>query len=418
MLTEPQQHFSLEEIIEQENCVTHFHPIVSVQKRSVVGLEALTRGVDSATAGLISPDELFKAAAEQELTVPLDRLCREKAIQTFAGLTARDGDLLLFLNFDPSIIDKGVVGSGRLINNVRETNISPEKVVLEIVESKVLDTAALQRFVSTYKEYGFLIALDDVGSGYSNFDRIPLIKPDILKLDRGIITQIDKNYYHQEIFKALVNLAKKIGSLVLAEGVETADEAVKVMELGADMLQGFYFGKPGPVMDTIDSYGRRIDLIALKFRSWVTQKINREEKFQAKTYGMAKDFAAVLAKSESGDFDVQLKMLITGHPAIESMYVLDHLGTQVSETISRPNKALKSRGSIFSPAAKGADHSLKNYYLFLRDDVAKHITEPYISMASGSLCVTVSIMFNNLSKRRFILCIDSLPDHIYASFPE
>lgn len=97
----------------------------------------------------------------------------------------------------------------------------------------------LKMFLCTYKEYGFLIALDDVGTGHSNLDRISLVKPDILKIDRSIIDNIDQRYHNQEVFKSLVNLSKRIGTMVVTEGVERKEEAILAFELGADMLQGY-----------------------------------------------------------------------------------------------------------------------------------------------------------------------------------
>ncbi len=75
-------------------------------------------------------------------------------------------------------------------------------------------------------------------------ERITLIKPNILKIDRSLIQNIDKEYYKQEIVKSLINLIKKFGGLSLAEGVEREEEIIKSLELGADIFQGFYFSKP------------------------------------------------------------------------------------------------------------------------------------------------------------------------------
>ncbi len=78
----------------------------------------------------------------------------------------------------------------------------------------------------------------------SNLDRISIIKPDILKIDKSLVQSAAGQYHSSEIVKSLVALAHRIGSLVIAEGVETANEAVIALELGVDMLQGYYFAKP------------------------------------------------------------------------------------------------------------------------------------------------------------------------------
>jgi EAL domain-containing protein (putative c-di-GMP-specific phosphodiesterase class I) len=121
---------------------------------------------------------------------------------------------------------------------------SAANIVIEIVESDTEDTEALIRFVKSYRECGFNIALDDVGTGHSNFDRISLLRPDIIKIDRSIISGIATDYFKQEIFKSLAKLSKGIGSLILAEGVETKEEILCCLEYGADLLQGYFFSRP------------------------------------------------------------------------------------------------------------------------------------------------------------------------------
>jgi len=263
-------------IIKDERVAAYFQPIISIKKKSVIGIEALCRGIDVATDDIIPPDVLFNLAKDEELTIDLDRLCRKKALENYGSICSKDNDLFLFLNIESSIIDQGVVGSGHLLNMVNRYNIDPSNVVIEIVESKVDDISALKEFVITYRNHGFLIALDDVGSGHSNLDRIPLVRPDILKIDRSLITDIHKKYYKQEVFKSLVNLSKKIGALVVAEGVEKEEEVIMVLEFGADLLQGFYYSKPQEVTSgTIKRCDGKLNRTADEFKNYMVGKINK-----------------------------------------------------------------------------------------------------------------------------------------------
>jgi len=162
----------LESIVEQRAIEVHYQPVVSIRKKTVIGLEGLSRGVIKNE--LIDPLTLFKKASKEKLNVQLDRICREKVAEGFKDIYKRNKDLLLFMNIDVSTMTNETVGSGFLINLVNEYDIKPESVVLEFVESKVSDVDALRRFVESYRSYGFLIALDDVGSGHSNLDRIAI----------------------------------------------------------------------------------------------------------------------------------------------------------------------------------------------------------------------------------------------------
>ena len=236
----------IQEILRKGDVISHFQPIVSIKKKSVIGFEALSRGVTAQAGDLISPKQLYDAAEGEGLTMELDRLCRAKAFESY-GATRNDPDrFILTVNLDPSILNEETVGSNHLRSLAESLGMQPGKVLIEIIESRIRDIEALKKFVALYREYGFLIALDDIGTGLSNLDRVSIIKPDILKIDKSLVQDAALHYHSGEIVKSLVSLAHRIGSLVIAEGVETADQAVIALELGVDMLQGFYFAKPGP----------------------------------------------------------------------------------------------------------------------------------------------------------------------------
>jgi len=94
------------------------------------------------------------------------------------------------------------------------------------------------------KSYGFSVALDDVGTGHSNLERIARIKPDIIKIDRCLIHDLDQERYRYIVVRSLRNLAQSIGALVLAEGLETEGEALAALDLDINLHQGYYYAKP------------------------------------------------------------------------------------------------------------------------------------------------------------------------------
>ncbi|OEH84328.1 hypothetical protein BHU72_11015 [Desulfuribacillus stibiiarsenatis] len=408
----------IKKLIEEERVVSIFHPIVSVLKGSLVGIEALARGVNNEESlnDWISPYHMFTAANQQNMIVEFDRLCRRAALNAYCGTYSQSClppcQPLLFLNLDTTIIDKGVVGSGFLVNTVRELGLDPNRIVIEILESKVKDIEALQRFIKNYKAFGFLIALDDVGAGHSNLDRIHMIKPDIIKVDRGLIENIDKEFYKQEVFRSLANLSKRIGALVVAEGVETLEEAVQALELGADFLQGYYFTKPAVLEGmVVDQTREKMQLVAEAFRKNTIKKI-RSKKVEYETYDfIIHQVIEELKKVSPSQFDIVLYNMAKMFLNLECMYILDESGMQVSSTVFCQRQPCENRGFVYQPAEKGADHSLKNYYLFLSSGQNKHITDSYISLASGNPCVTVSTAFVNQENQKYILCVDLYPQH-------
>ncbi len=408
--TMPSPEFDLNEILSKEFIIAQFQPIISVRKKSIVGYEGLARGIHPMDRSIITPLELFYEAAEKGLTLELDRLCRKKVMEYFRGIVAERPDCLLSLNFESSVIDKGVVGSGNLINQVTAMGLKPQTIALEIIESNVRDLSDLQKFIQTYRDYGFLIALDDVGAGHSNLNRIPMLKPDILKIDRYLVHRIPEDFHKQEVFKSLVGLAHKIGALILAEGVESEDEALLLIELGVDMVQGFYFSKPQHY-DQIDdqSVNARMENLSRKFKETVIQKLHIK-RFNLKKYElMTREIQTELSKIKPEGFDQKLSEMIHYFPLVEGLYVLDEKGFQVSESIFGKIETPAKNRLMFRPAPKGTDHTMKDYYYMMMDGGMKKstfISEPYISLATGNSCVTFARIFKSVDDKLYILCLD------------
>ncbi|MCM8711422.1 EAL domain-containing protein [Clostridium sp. SYSU_GA19001] len=401
----------LNNIIEEESIEVHYQPVVSIVKKSTIGLEGLSRGVFENE--LIDPLSLFKKASKDKKNVLLDRICREKVIENFCEIYLKHKDMLLFLNIDISTMTDETVGSGFVINLVNKYNIKPGNIVLEFVESKVSNVQALTRFIETYRNYGFLIALDDIGSGRSNLDRIAIVRPDIIKIDMAIVKEIHIDYYKQEVFKSLVSLSKTLGAMVVAEGIETEEEAMKAIELGADMLQGYYFATPQKISSSmIKTFNQPIRKVASHYSTYLEEKI-RQQKTKSKEYGdIIKDILNEISQVDERRFDYKLFEIINNYKIIECIYILNPEGIQVTDTVSAYGNYLKRKSLIFKPAKKGEDHSLKKYYYFLKNmKVSKYLTEPYISNATGNLCMTMSCVFKSIDNKKFILCIDLNPDY-------
>jgi hypothetical protein len=211
----------------------------------------------------------------------------------------------------------------------------------------------------------------------------------------------------------LVGLSKNIGALVVAEGIETEEEALISLELGADLLQGYYFSRP------VDASGAhllqledKMNSIAAHFKGYMNKKNKRERYKLEKCDFIIQDFCQELSKVSIFEFGQKLQTIIDSNDFVECIYLLEKSGIQISETICRPN--LKShRSSIFQPAQKGENHSLKNYYYTLvNGGLARYVTRPYISMATGKLCVTISAIFKDCNNQEFIVCIDFAPDSL------
>ncbi len=401
----------INDIIMHKKLTAHFQPVVSVSRKMVIGIEGLIRGVDSSKNSLIPPSALFEAAYLEGSMLALDRICREKVIQEFGAVYKSRNDKLLFLNMDASILDT-VSGSNYLTNQVKAHKIDPRNIVIEINETKVQDSAALKKFVDTYRKMGFMVALDDVGTGFSNMDRILLVKPDIIKIDMSIVRNIDTDYYKQGAFKSLVNLSNRIGTLVIAEGVETEAEATQILRLGGHMIQGYYFTKPQELSEDWDIFSNdKVEMLSRNFNRHMKKRIAHEREKDRKLNGIVNSSIRELARVSCADFDSVLLDIIWENKNIECAYILNRNGIQISNTICFMDKKEVKKNLIFYSAQMGTDHSMERYYYpLVSARLNKYTTEPYISLATGNLCITVSSFFTNVEHNRCILCMDFIAE--------
>ncbi len=385
----------------------HFQPILSLNYKTVIGYEGLIRGVREGGGGLIPPVSLFEAAKAKNSLVEMDRLCQEKILDLFLTNLQSENNFIIFINFESSLLNTVGLQNGYFFNQVTRRNINPSRVVIEIIESSVTHLNNLIRFIEFYRYRGFLIALDNVGMGYSNFDRIPAIKPDIIKIDRSIVNNMEKEHYKQEIFKAWVNLAKKTGALILAEGIETEEEAMCAIELDADLAQGYYFARPQPLNEEINEIPQRMASRAQdRYRRHKTKEIKALRGRYRLYEELKRNLLERVRDVESQDFDAVLQGMIDYSHYLEALYVLDSQGILITETFLNKNTKIKENG-IFRRAQKGEDLSLKKYFYFLMDvELDKYITESYISSATGNLCRTISTLFKGKGHRTYVLCMD------------
>ena len=217
-----------------------FQPLVDARTRSVLGYEALSRGPSDSP--LHSPLSLFDAADKADRTVELDLVCLERAVTRRAALdlTGR-----LFVNLTPS----GLLSLGRTPERVQRVldvhNVNARDIVFELTEQAILDDyPAIREAIRNIRLLGICLAIDDLGSGYSNLRAWSELCPDYVKIDRYFINGVQNDPVKMEFVRAIVDMARAARSMVIAEGVETAAEASELVDAGINLLQGYYIGRP------------------------------------------------------------------------------------------------------------------------------------------------------------------------------
>lgn len=230
------------DIVNNESLTVHFQPIVDMNDNQIYGYETLARGVKE-NGSLMYPDELFKKSKQNDFNFKLDRLCRESALKTAATKKVHQK---VFINFIPTSIYDPEFCLNSTVKWAKQLEFDPSQIVFEVVETELVKNQKhLKDILEYYRAKGFKIALDDVGEGYSSLNMLIELKPDIIKIDRNIISGIDKNELKQSVYRALFNLAREHNITVLAEGVETKYELEMIQSIGVDLVQGYYFAKPG-----------------------------------------------------------------------------------------------------------------------------------------------------------------------------
>jgi EAL domain-containing protein (putative c-di-GMP-specific phosphodiesterase class I) len=230
----------LQDVLLEDKLATVFQPLFELSTRRLLGYEALSRGPAGSIYHLPLP--LFAVASDSDLVFELDRKCRRRAIAAARALPA---DAKLFVNVFPSAMYDPEFQGAALIELLESSGLRPDRLVLEITEKYAIENyAVFAEALEQLTSVGFGIAVDDVGAGYSGLEKIAHLSPRYLKLDRQLIRDIDSSYIRQEMTRALKTFADKIGSTIIAEGIERDAELETLVGLGVGFGQGFLLGRP------------------------------------------------------------------------------------------------------------------------------------------------------------------------------
>jgi len=239
---------NIQELIYKEEITTVYQPIVNIQDQTTMGYEALTRGPKNTEYE--NPYLLFKAANDVNLVLELDRICRKHA---FLNAKSIPEGTKIFINCLPSSLDDPEFKGMNLETLLKEIKILPSSVVLEITEREAVNNYSnFKETLSYYTDLGIAVAIDDTGTGYSNFESLIELKPDYVKIDISLVRNVNKNLIKQEVITALVNICKSIDSIIIAEGVETDEEFNTIKKLNVTHAQGYLFARPSFPFPMVD----------------------------------------------------------------------------------------------------------------------------------------------------------------------
>lgn len=362
-----------------------FQPVFSVLHRRVVGHEALMRRLD-ADGEQVPPLAAFGAAGADD-AFALDVACHRLHLSGAAAVM-RDSEWL-FLNVRPETL--AVDAYPRILAaTAREYALSPEQVVLEVLESTA-DPRVLGAAIDMFRDEGFVIALDDFGAGQSNIDRIAHLAPDIVKIDRSLLVQATRSARIERMLPNLIALLHEAECLVIVEGVETQRELDHAAEWNADMVQGFFLGVPdterADAAHGALAIGASHDALGYRRAQRLQEHRNLLERYER-----ALLHSAMLLRQGQPLAQASAELMAMSRAA--RCFLLDGDGHPIGETIDGAAAQLGRDARRFAPVTNvaGARWNMRPYFIEAMQRPYQVITtQPYLSIIGAHGCVTLTV---------------------------
>ena len=229
----------LKNAIKENRITPYFQPIYNIKTKNIEKYEALAR-IIAKDGEVILPIAFLEIATKSKLYHEITKAMIKKSFEYF-----KDKDYEFSINLSIHDIQNKKTFQF-IIDSLKEFEKS-NKVVFEILEGdKIEDYKELKYFIKEVKKYGSKIAIDDFGSGYSNFSHIFELNADYLKIDSSLVKYITTDENSKIIVKTIINFAANLGLKTIAEYVEDKESMDLLEELGIDYIQGYYIGEPGP----------------------------------------------------------------------------------------------------------------------------------------------------------------------------
>ncbi|HEX3383499.1 MAG TPA: EAL domain-containing protein [Paraburkholderia sp.] len=386
-----------------------FQPVLSITHQRIVGYEALLRATDPA-GNPVRPDTLF-AQAEAHANAPiLDRLSRCLHVANF--VEQKIDTCWLFLNALPQVFETRWPHRAFIDELSAHFGLPHERIVIELLEQPAGDEAAVARTLAATRPRDFLIAIDDFGTGFSNFDRVWRFRPDIVKLDRSLVARAGKREGDESMISHLIAMLHQSGTLVLAEGVETDEELMILMQADVDFVQGFWFGQPkSSVQAACTKVPALVASIWSKFAEYERAHVGHQR------LGFEGFAEAVLAAADTykatGDLD-QAAQKIWHLPEARRVFLTDGQGEQTHPSVTAASVPPPPKRLAPLYAETRSNWSRRAYFrhaLAAPGRVA--MMGPHYSLADGQDCYTAAIAFERDGTH--VLCVDFVPE---ASAPD
>jgi len=395
------------EVVKARSVQTYFQPVVSLAAKSIVGFEAFSKGgTGKDGTSLIEPAVLFHDELSPETKISVDRLCRETALSQFKPIHAGHKGLLLFLNLNAAILAHVETKTKVLKHQVASMDISMDNVVVEFPVS-VAARPEVVSFVNCYREMGFKFSLDNCGGDDGIGRALSSVRPSFIKIRPELYAEGDNGADTLAALKRLVETAERAGAMVVAQGVENEADSIRLLAAGVHLQQGYYYSKDeGGPAGQAESFSRKIQNTHEKYKR-VGRELVRQKKERFQT--MFRSVGAVctrLAGMSESRFEEVCRAMVKNTEGVVSVFVLDESGTQITSRPHVESASPKVSATVIG-SAKGVDHSVQDYFLYLDMGYEKFVTPPFVSPFTGQNVCLVSRPIYNSENTRYVVCVET-----------
>jgi EAL domain-containing protein (putative c-di-GMP-specific phosphodiesterase class I) len=329
---------ALEILMNKDKVVPYFQPILSATEQSVSGYEVLGR-IHNDDDEVISLGDFFNnESIPDEYVIEIDEHIQDMAFEYYCQAKQ---NVNFFINCNSTILMNNQDYIERLLNRIKsyETRgLLLEKTVLEIREHDYLgDLSQLGHLLMYIKSFGIKVAIDDVGKGGSNLDRIAQLEPDILKVDLNFINGASLSQANRDVLYSLSTFARKMGATLLFEGIGDLTKLNAAWRNGGRYYQGFYLAKPSPQFITKSHCKEKLKS---EFQQFITHERNHLSNQYNFTEQLHNRLEQIIKKDKTTSLDELIKGLATNLTDVcFRLYICDQFGFQRSSNYVKNNNS-------------------------------------------------------------------------------
>ncbi|MBU1248216.1 MAG: EAL domain-containing protein [Proteobacteria bacterium] len=396
----------LQDILDTGSVQSFFQPVVSIQKKSIIGFEAFARGVSGKDQQMVKPGVLFDACHDLETQLKVDRICRKAALEQFQSIYRSHQNILLFLNINSNSLSAPGVQKEHLLEAARSYGYEPKHLVIEVEERMINESFPWELF-QFYKEQGFKFSIDDIGAGGLGLDKMFMIKPDFIKVSRKIFEDMKEKPYKADMLKSLKKASEELGCILVGKSVEIESEAFDLLEADIFYQQGFFYTKTkgdDTTRKPLEIFQEKISKVYAKFRARATSSIKAKKEMFETYHKTTNKIMFKLEGSAENEFTELCRRICIGIKEVAGIFLLNEAGIQITPRLTKI-PATDGKTSL-KESGEGEDHSIKDYVLYLEMGFEKFVSPAFVSPLTKASHTIISRRFYNREGKGYIICVE------------